>query len=247
MADQQHSMPDSSAPDDADILSGPPENDDATRQEAHALIAHELRAPLTVIKGYLEILERPMDEEMRLSALAAANRATDRLATMLDDLLAASADSRVFAPRHREQTNLLELCESVADELRPLHDHVIDVGGVDDIASCDRRLMWQLLTNLIQNALKHTPSDGAVRVTVSAGDNVVLVRVEDEGPGVAPESRERVFELFARLGTPEELPEGLGLGLPVSRAIAEQHGGSLGLVDGSGGGACFELQIPRDR
>jgi len=217
-----------------------------SRQEALALIAHELRAPLTVIKGYIGILERPMDEDSRAAALAATGRAAARLDTMLDDLLAASGDSRVFAPRHTKPTSMRALAQDVADELTPLHDHLIEILGDDSIVDCDPNLIRQVLCNLIGNALKHTPEDGHVSVTVSDSPAETILLVEDDGPGVSESERERVFELFTRLGTPAEMPPGLGLGLPVSRSIVEQHGGTLVLTDTCRDtGACFEMRLPR--
>jgi signal transduction histidine kinase len=217
-----------------------------TRQEAHALVAHELRAPLSVIKGYLGILERPLDDDSRLAALAAAGRAADRLDTMLDDLLAASADQRVFVPRRVEPADLRVMAQQVIDEMVPLYDHLVEVVGDDVVIECDARLIRQALCNLVSNALKHTPANGRVSVRLVDRDTEVLVVVEDDGPGVPPVERERVFELFSRLGSHDEMPEGLGLGLPVARTIVEQHGGSLALTDNCDvSGACFEMRLPR--
>jgi two-component system sensor histidine kinase TctE len=220
--------------------------DSMTREEAHALIAHELRAPLTVIKGYLDILHRPMDEESKVAALGAAKRAADRLDTMLDDLLAASGDRRVFAPRWLEPTSLRALAQDVVDEMLPLYDHLVDVVGDPGVVECDPTLIHQALCNLIGNALKHTPPSGRVSVRVAEEPAEVVLYVEDDGPGVPPEDRERVFELFSRLGNVGEAPEGMGLGLPVARTIVEQHGGTLALTAScEGSGACFEMRIPR--
>jgi signal transduction histidine kinase len=217
-----------------------------SRQDAHALIAHELRAPLSVIKGYLDILERPLDDDSKLAALIAAGRAAERLDTMLDDLLAASADQRIFSPRHVEPTDLRAMAQQVIDEMMPLYDHLVEVVGDDVIIECDARLIRQALCNLVSNALKHTPASGRVSVRLDDLGTEVVVVVEDDGPGVPPVERERVFELFSRLGNDDEVPEGLGLGLPVARTIVEQHGGSLALTDTCDlSGACFEMRLPR--
>ena len=222
------------------------EHEQAFDSEDMPLIAHELKAPLAVIKGYLDILHRPLDEESKLAALAAAKRAADRLDTMLDDLLATSGDERVFAPKRLAPVSLRELAQEVVDELLPLYDHLVDVVGDLGVVTCDAGLLHQALCNLVGNALKHTPASGRVSVRVAEEPSQVVLLVEDDGPGVPPEDRERVFELFTRLGMPGEMPEGLGLGLPVARTIVEQHGGMLALTDVcEGTGACFEMRLPR--
>jgi signal transduction histidine kinase len=217
-----------------------------TAEEAQALVAHELRAPLSVIRGYLDILGRPLDEDSKLAALGAATRAAERLDTMLDDLLASSGDRRVFSPGRREDVVLRALAQEVVDEMLPLFDHLVDVVGDEGTVACDPRLIHQALCNLIGNALKHTPPSGRVSVRVAEEEEEVVLLVEDDGPGIPPEERERVFELFARLGSSTDTPRGLGLGLPVARTIVEQHGGTLALTDScEGTGACFELRLPR--
>lgn len=233
----------------ADARSEGPEDMPALlgRKEAHALIAHELRAPLTVIQGYTGILARPMDDASRAAALAALERATTRLDTLLDDLLATSGDSRVFAPRLVETVRLRDIAQDVVDELAPLHDHLIEVSGDAGSLRCDPRLVRQVIWNLVSNATKHTPTDGHVVVSVCDAPDEVTVLVEDDGPGVPDAEREAVFELFTRLGAPDDMPPGLGLGLTVSRAIVEQHGGTLALTNScDASGACFEMRLPRE-
>ena len=101
----------------------------------------------------------------------------------------------------------------------------------------------QVLTNLLENALRHSPSPGAVHVGLSVIPRGVRVRVTDQGPGVAPEDREKVFEAFYR---GDELPEssGTGLGLAIAHAIVVAHGGRLWVEEAVGGGAAFVCELP---
>jgi signal transduction histidine kinase len=210
------------------------------------LIAHELRAPLTVVRGYLEMLGRPLDDETRRMALSGAGRAVDRLDMLLDDLVAATAEGEVFAPRRVEVFSLREMAQNVVSELAPLSDHSAEVTGDAGDVAADRQLVRQALTNLVSNAFKHTPSGGHVAIRVAEGASSIALLVQDDGPGVPDEARERVFELFERIGTPRVHTDGLGLGLPVARAIARHHGGDLTLQEGDGTGACFELELPAE-
>jgi signal transduction histidine kinase len=109
----------------------------------------------------------------------------------------------------------------------------------------DRDKIIQVVTNLLSNAAKFTPVGGRVAVRTFEMDARAAVEVEDTGPGIAPDQLEAIFERFRQVGdTLTSKPEGAGLGLPISREIAQAHGGSLTATSGSGKGSCFRLTLP---
>ena len=109
----------------------------------------------------------------------------------------------------------------------------------------DRDKIIQVVTNLLSNAAKFTPAGGRVTVRTFEVDGQAAVEVEDTGPGIAPDQLEAVFERFRQVGdTLTSKPEGAGLGLPISREIAQSHGGSLTVTSTPGEGSCFRLTLP---
>lgn len=219
--------------------------------ERLTLVVHELRAPLTVIRGYLQLLDRNdfLDAEEREAASAAASRATKRLEQLLEDLVAAVSDPTVFAPAVNEPISMLALAKDVVAEIEPLAARPLSVSGDAGVVQGDPARLRQVLENLVSNAIKHAPDAGTVSVSVKdLPDDRVSVIVEDSGPGVPEEYRETVFDLFERVRVGSKATAGLGLGLPIARAIVRAHGGELGLDDTpEGTGARFVATLPTGR
>lgn len=215
--------------------------------ERLSLVIHELRAPLTVVRGYLQLLGQPRSESDREKARLAADRAVERLELLLDDLVAAISNPAVFAPAVQSHVALRELAEEVAEEVLPLRPARISVRGGAGEVHGDRTRLRQAVENLVSNAVKHTPEDGAILIEVYDADESQHVRlaVQDSGPGISPEDRERVFDLFERLEAGSDAPPGLGLGLPIARAIVVGHGGHVYLTDSAKeNGARFVMELP---
>ncbi|MDZ4064582.1 MAG: HAMP domain-containing sensor histidine kinase [Coriobacteriia bacterium] len=213
--------------------------------ESQALVVHELRAPLTVVRGYLDLLRRPMGDADRLRAIASAQRATERLDTMLDDLLATMAGHNLFSPSQTEFVPLRFLAEDIAEELRPLANHSISVTGENCSVLGELGRLRQAIFNLVRNAINHAPSGGQISVTITCDAKEAVLSVEDDGPGVSSQDSERIFGLFERVTAGRSLPGGLGLGLPVARTIVEAHGGTVGLEDPVElAGARFVVRMP---
>ncbi len=206
---------------------------DRQRRELIANVSHELRTPITALQNVLENVvdgvARPDEATMR-TALAQTER-LGRLVTELLDL------SRIDAGAHR-----LELAEF---PVGPLLEEVVAEASVTDrgvrftvdvvppsaSAVADRARLHQVVVNLLDNAARHGPAGGEVRVSARVGTNLVL-EVSDDGPGIAPEDRERVFERFTR--GERARGGGTGLGLNIARWIVDLHGGTIAVVDGPG-------------
>lgn len=214
--------------------------------EVFELIAHEIRSPLTVISGYLEILGRPLDDASHARALAESRRAIGRIETLLDDLVTATCASDCFAPRELVSVSMAALAAESVTALRDTSAHRLEVD-----AACpgevfgDGARLRQALDNLLGNAIAYTPEGGRIMVAVCCEGNAVLTTVEDEGPGIPEDQRERIFKRFKRLGDDDTVRPGTGLGLYIVRTIVEAHGGSVHAeAVGVGRGARFVIELP---
>ncbi|RZT27656.1 signal transduction histidine kinase [Kribbella sp. VKM Ac-2569] len=201
---------------------------------------HELRTPITVIRGHLELMgddprDRAETKALVLDELARMNR-------MVDDLLVLAKSDR---PGFLElgEVNLTELVVEVVAKARPLAERAWRVAATADATIlADGQRLTQALMQLVSNAVRHTKTDDRIEVgSYLDADGSVLLWVADSGPGVPPEDRERIFERFAR-GTAQRRTEGAGLGLAIVRSIARAHGGDVRLA--AGPGARFELTLP---
>ena len=216
---------------------------EALRQEVLSLVSHDLRSPLTVVRGYLDILDKPLDDERHGTAVESARKAAQRMEGLLDDLLHATRAETVFAPRVMRPVDLTVLVEGIASSLQMGAAQQI-VTTLDPAVTVlgDPVRLEQAIANLVGNAIKHGPAEGQVRVGVVAHGDRAVVRVEDEGPGIPADQRETVFERGARGPAPQSTP-GMGLGLYIVRVVAEAHGG-LAFVDDAEAGTRFVLDLP---
>jgi len=224
-----------------------PDRLSADAEQTLALVAHEIRAPLTVVSGYLELLQRrPLDERARKHALAEARKAVGRIERLLDDLAAATGPARLLTPAESVPVSLSALASEAALVFGQASGR--DISAVTDEPCTvlgDRALLARAIDNLLTNAIVHSPEGGAVTVSVTAGDERVTLAVEDEGPGIPEGARELVFGRFERLDAASPERPGTGLGLYIVRRIVEAHGGSVRVESGAGGrGTRMVLELP---
>ena len=228
-------------------LSAAREETEATLSRQRKFVAdasHELRTPLTSILANLELLESELDGEQRDMADSAL-RSSKRMRRLVGDLLLLA---RADAGREltRAPVDLAAIATEAADEAGALSsDHplsldlpgpVIVTGVADDL--------HRLAGNLVENALIHTPPGTPVTVSVRQEDGNAVLEVDDRGPGVPADMRERVFERFAR-GAGDAAPSGgSGLGLAIVRAVTTSHGGTVEVGEAEGGGARFVVTLP---
>ncbi|MDE3112529.1 MAG: PAS domain-containing sensor histidine kinase [Chloroflexota bacterium] len=219
------------------------------RDEFLSVAAHELKTPITSLRGFAELLLRDAADgrherlERGLRRIDEQSRKLGRLLTELLDV------SRIHSGRlsiERVATDLVALAGDVVASL-DVPDHIVEVVGPPTlVAEVDSARMEQVLTNLIDNSVKYSRPGGRVSVRLAEETGRAVIVVEDEGPGVAPEDRERIFHPFVR-ATPRDAVSGMGLGLYISRQIVEQHGGTLrGEFPGTAGTRMI-LTIPLGR
>ncbi len=204
--------------------------------------SHELRTPLTSVLANLELLTEELDGEQAETAEAAL-RSTRRMRRLVGDLLLlARADARRAQPRR--PTDLADVLVEAASELGPMADHhELSISPEPAVVDGVRDELHRLLLNLLENSVRHTPPGTRIRAsTERSGDDAMLI-VSDDGPGIPPELRQRVFERFVRGG--RDGGRGSGLGLAIVRAVAESHGGSVEMQQpAEGTGTRFVIRIP---
>jgi two-component system OmpR family sensor kinase len=219
------------------------------RQSAFVADAsHELRTPLTIVRGQLEVLamnERPSAQDVRhVEAIVLPE--IDRMSRLVDDLvlLAHAADEDLL---RREPIDLPEFLTGLCDGLRPTADRRLELSPVPPIVvDADPDRLAQALRNLVRNAFVHTERGGLVRLSVQERGDRVRLMVDDDGPGVPAEDRERIFDRFARLDAARGRDRGgAGLGLSIVRAITQAHDGDVAVERSPEGGARFVVDLPR--
>lgn len=207
--------------------------------------SHDLRTPLTIIKGQLEVLGRNPDpsreEVLRVTALVEA--ASRRMERLIDDLLIlAQAESGSGGPV--EPISLGPLVRAEVEAFRETNDRDFEIRiRSEQKVRADHETMARAVSNLLSNAVKSTGPGGKIWVSVSEAGARVVLAVEDDGPGVPGEMRARVFDRFSRLDE-SRTSSGSGLGLAIVKAVAESQGGEV-LCDSSElGGARFQIFLP---
>ena len=219
---------------------------EARRREFLANVAHEIRTPVTSIRGYAETLETTdVDAETRSEFVATIHRNSVRIAELVEDLLELEALQAGEGPELAAEpvavAQVIDHVRSTAGARAAELDAEIrdDVPG-DLVARGDADAVERILLNLVDNALRHGGRGVTVSLSARRRGDRVTVTVRDDGPGIPPEKRPRIFERFYRAGA----KPGSGLGLAISRELAQALGGSLVLDDSIEDGTAFVLDLP---
>jgi signal transduction histidine kinase len=223
----------------------------ALRSDFVALVSHELRSPMAAVIGSAKTLQRRWREltpEQRESFLALIDHETNRLADLVADVLDTSKiESGQFSYRFTD-VDVGELVQESAAAAESGQDEIeirSQVHGPLPLVRGDRDRLRQVLTNLLDNAVKYSPAGEVVEVEALAENGRISVEVRDSGPGIAPEHYALIFEKFGRV-TGELAKPGTGLGLFIARSIAQAHGGSLDVRSRNGRGTTFALELPAE-
>jgi len=213
-------------------------------------VAHELRTPLTTLDGYLEGLEdgvvAPSDETWRL-----LRAETARLTRMVNDLSELWRAEARQLPLHTEPLDIAALAREVGDRFGPQAQPraiALDLPALSTMAVADRDRVAQIVSNYLSNALRHAPDGSRISVTTTSTEGVATLSVRDEGPGLASDQLEAVFERFYRVDAARSRAGGgAGIGLAIVRALAEAMGGRAWAESaGPGSGATFHLALPAE-
>jgi NtrC-family two-component system sensor histidine kinase KinB len=224
---------------------------DQLRNDLTSMLFHDLRSPLGNIISSLEMMRaliQESDDDLD-AVISVAQRSSRRLSRLIDSLLDISLLESGTAVLHKSPSSIAHLLEEAIEEVQPTADakdqqlEVDSFGeGLNDI-EVDHDMIRRVMINLIENAVKYTPSEGSIVVSVEPLDGEIRVLVKDTGPGIDPKDQKRIFEKFARVER-KGRSKGLGLGLAFCRLAVEAHGGRIWVESGEEQGSVFSFTLP---
>lgn len=220
------------------------------KSEFLSRMSHELRTPLTAILGFTEMLEiADIPPERQRDFIDRTHKAGEHLLLLINDVLDISRVETGTLPISIDPVAVGPVAEDVLDLLAPLAAQrrisIANEVGTRDVVLADATRLRQILMNLVSNAIKFNDDDGTVALDSTVDNGSVLITVTDSGRGISAEDIPRLFQPFERLGVHTGEVEGTGIGLALSRALAEQMGGSLTVESDVGQGSRFTLRLPR--
>lgn len=218
----------------------------AAKDEFVSSVSHEFRTPLTSILGYVEILLEDDPADDQLGPLEIIRRNSERLLTLVSDLLASRNGQLIVSPH---AVDVAELVRATVSAARPKADASRVVLKADTPARLDAHVdgprISQVLDNLVSNAIKYSPDGGNVVVSLEQKDGHLTCRVSDTGMGMSADDQAEVFAKFFRTSAVRRTAiPGVGLGLPISKAIVEAHGGTIDVDSSLGKGTTFTFRVP---
>jgi PAS domain S-box-containing protein len=217
-----------------------------------SVVSHELRTPVALIKGYASTLRREdadWDMDVVRDSLAVIEEEADRLTEMIENLLDASRLQAGGMPLTMVDVQLDGVARRIAKRFEAQagnHTLTVDFPAGFPVILGDENRLGQVFTNLIGNALKYSPAGGEVRIGGQVRPEQVIVCVSDQGPGIAAQDLPHVFDRFYRASEASKTTKGAGLGLYLSRAVIEAHGGRIWVDPKPGAGARICFSLPRE-
>jgi PAS domain S-box-containing protein len=214
---------------------------EATQRDFLAMVSHDLRSPLTVIRASAQLLQRR--GEYREATVDTILAYADRMARLIDDLADVVRLEEGHLPLQKEPIDLVALARAAVAAVEQSEQHVVRVEAPDELVcgEWDRMRLGQVIENLLGNALKHGAEEGEVVVRVEMRAGEALISVRDFGPGIDSEHMPHLFDRFYRATTRSS---GLGLGLYISRILVEAHGGRIWAESQPGQGSTFTVALP---
>jgi signal transduction histidine kinase len=222
---------------------------DRAKAEFLGIVSHQLRTPLTAVKGFVDTVLHHWDrlpDDRRRDLLGKASGNADDLNRLIGQLL---DFARIEADRVKLDPQPLA-ARAIVDDLvsslgAALSEHRVDVAVPESLTvTADENAVRQVLASLLSNAAKFSPARSGIRVSARAADDEVVMSVADDGPGVAPEDRDRVFERFYQSPGTDPASRGAGIGLTIAKHFTELHGGRIWVERDRPGGATFSFTLP---
>ena len=217
-----------------------------------ALAAHELRGPITVIRGYLDVLAEELQPELKADQMELFRRlsvSASRLSGYVSNILNVSRYDRRHLQLHLREDRLKDVYSGISDDLglrASTQNRLLNVTIPDNLPTiaADRNSLSEVIANLVDNAIKYSAEGGVVEVTAAVEGDFVKCIITDHGIGIPSSVIGHLFSKFYRSHRSRQTVAGTGLGLYISKAIVESHGGSIGVSSTEGQGSAFTFQIP---
>jgi signal transduction histidine kinase len=227
-------------------------NAQRAKDEFLSSVSHELRTPLTAIIGYTQLIRKRFQNDPAQSQTYQQMQViwtqAERLHRLIETILDISRIERGQLQLQMEELNLRELLDDVVERIRGAARATLTFKVRVPADLCplqgDRIRLEQVFAHLLSNAAKYSPADGVVRATARQAGDQVVVEISDQGPGIRTVETARLFERYYQADIPLNRAGGLGLGLYVTRAIVEAHGGTIAVESAPGAGALFRVTLP---
>lgn len=216
------------------------------KDEFIALASHELKTPLTTIKGYLQVLSKQEIDKTQQLFVGKALYQVDKLNTLVEDILNMSRIEKGKLEFNLEVFDVKELLKEIADTFSySLHTHkvVVQLGDLPATVKGDRQRIEQAVLNLMTNAIKYSPAANAIYLNLQVSGSMAKIGVKDEGIGLTPAEKNQLFTRFYRAETTKGI-NGLGLGLYITKQIIDRHKGSIEVYSEYGKGSEFIFTLP---
>ena len=219
------------------------------KDEFIGIASHELKTPLTSLKGYLQLIAGYKKEELPpivKQYVTKASISINRLQSLISDLLDVSkikAGRLEYAIGNVNISHLLNLCAENARHINPAYTFDIKLDN-EYIVNGNQERLEQVLMNLINNAVKYSPVNKTIILTSQQVGNNVRIGVTDSGIGLSPDQKEKIFERFYRVEDKQNMTSGLGMGLYISKEIINNHNGTIGVESEIGRGSTFYFELP---
>jgi PAS domain S-box-containing protein len=224
------------------------EQNDEVRSRFLETLAHDLRTPLSAIVGFTELLlERAVPPEQARDLLQRIARNAQAVSGLVSDLQEFARLQRGGVTLDRREVDLSSILEELCDQLASVTatHKVTCVAPPGLTVHADERALTRILTNLLTNATRYSPPESWIQVTARREDGDAVVEVSDEGPGIPPEDRERIFDMFYRGTDPAVMAQpGSGIGLSVVRDLLSLQDGTVAVIEGVTSGATMQIRMP---
>jgi|GEM_PF-2205263 len=217
------------------------------KDEFIGIVSHELRTPITALKGYVQILSRkaPLDESISTKMLQQAEKSTEKLNGLVDDLLSVSKIVNNVLQLHQAPVQVQDLLDTCCRTIElPATQQIVISGDTMLKVNVDRKQIERLLDNLLDNAIKYAPNSKTIEVKVLKKGNFAEITVSDKGPGIMAEKLNLLFERYNRSYDTTTQSHGLGLGLFFSAQLIKLHGGEIGVDSSQEQGSKFWFTLP---